>query len=141
MSALATSTDPAFLEAQGDEAESSGYPEVAAAFQQKAAMIRQSHGTMAPHLPGMVFDKPGGGGFQPGEPPHADVPGAGPQQVQAALAATAAANAAMQAAIASGDAQAIFAAMQMQAAAVQQQIAVNTALASAGQPPINFASA
>jgi len=137
MSALATSLDPDFLERQADEADASGYGVIADAFRAKAEMIRASGGGMAPQIPGMVFDKPGK--MQPGEPAHVDVPGAGPQQVQAALAATAAANQALDNANAHpGDAQLAFLAAQLQAAALMQQIAVNQALAAAGEPPIAF---
>ena len=137
MSALATSTDPDFLEAQGDEAESSGFIEVAAAFQSKAAMIRQSHGTMAPHLPGMVPGKPGGGG-NPDFPGGGTVPGASAQQIAAAFTMGAKATADMAAANAAGSAQLAFIAAQEAAQAVVMQTEVNQALIAAGESPIAF---
>jgi len=139
MSALTTSTDPDFLEAQGDEAESSGFLEVAAAFQQKAAMIRQSHGTLAPHLPGLTPDKPGGGGgANPDFPGGGNVPGASAQQIAAAFSMGAKATADMAAANAAGSGQLAFVAAQEAAQAVAMQTAVNQALIAAGESPIAF---
>jgi len=139
---LATETNLGTLDSEADEAATQGYTEIANAFRAKAAMIRAAGGGIVPETP------PFGGGFTPGKPgqipPNVEGPmppaGAGPQQIAAAIAATEKANADFAAAIASGDAVAIGMAAQEQAAAMQQQIAINMALAAAGQPPIMFPS-